>query len=164
MDEEVLKKEVAAESFTRMLYDMKRMMDQPPIDVGDGWRKVYLPPHPAFATTESYQKDCIELGFINLLIERRKPGQDDKALFPTGRWHLSISHNYPTPPGMDNKPGRMPTWDEIKQARYKFLPPDVNMAIMFPPESMYYNRHSTCLHLFEIPVNLAIDLRQRGGI
>lgn len=58
----------------------------------------------------------------------------------------------------------MPTWDEIKEARYKFLPLDVNMAIMFPPVSMYYNRHATCLHLLEVPVSLAIDLRQRGGI
>lgn len=164
MDEELRKKEAKAEELARMLYDIKHVMDQPPIDVGDGWRKLFLPPHPAFAQVSSFQKDCIDLGFLNLMVERRKPGQDDPTLFPTGRWHLSISHNFPTAPGMENRPGRMPTWDEIKQVRYKFLPPDVNMAIMFPPESMYYNRHPTCLHLLEIPVGLALDLRQRGGI
>jgi len=162
-------------------------MPIPPEDVGDGWRKLFFPVPPGTQASSllsgsrrhddsrckacpdatvsgSYQKDCIDLGFLNLIIERRRPGQDDKTLFPTGRWHLSISHNYPTPPGMENRPGRLPTWDEIKQARYKFLPADVNMAIMFPPESMYYNRHPTCLHLLEIPVSLAIDLHQRGGI
>jgi hypothetical protein len=164
MDEETLRKEALAAAFAKKLYAMKEMMNVPPIDVGDGWRKLYLPPVPAFANASSYQKDCIDLGFLNLIIERRTLGQDDATLFPTGRWHLSISHNYPTAPGKENQPGRYPTWDEIKQARYKFLPGDVNMAIMFPPESMYYNRHSTCLHLLEVPVGLAIDLRQRGGI
>jgi hypothetical protein len=62
-------------------------------------------------------------------------------------WHLSISHKY-----------RIPTWDEMKDARYKFLPDDVNMAIMMPPRRMYVNVHATTMHLWEIPVEFAEEL------
>lgn len=92
------------------------------------------------------------------------PGLPREAV---GRWHLSISHNIDTindDPRSMNTPGRYPTWEEIKQARYKFLPGDVNMAIMFPPESLYYNFHTTCLHLIEIPLALALDPEQKGGL
>lgn len=70
-------------------------------------------------------------------------------------WHLSISH------GLDSQlmnrriPGRIPTWDEIKEARYKFIPNDVNMAIMFPPKEHYINVHKTTIHLWEIPLAMA---------
>jgi hypothetical protein len=138
----------------------------PPVNVGDGWQEIGLPPLPQFARTKLYQKGPAT-GFLNCMVELRIK-QDDPILFPDGRYHLSISHNVPRLvqlPGMsENRPGRFPTWDEIKEARYKFVPKDLNMAIMFPPEEMYYNLHETCLHLLQVPVDLALDPRKRGGI
>ena len=55
------------------------------------------------------------------------------------RWHLSISH-----------PTRYPKWDEIKEARYKFLPDEVTMAQILPPRGEYVNVHPNCFHLHEI--------------
>ncbi len=134
----------------------------PPTDAGHGWLEVQLPKHPMFANSRSYQKH-LPPGFLICMVERRF--DDDKTMFPDGRWHLSLSHNMMVrAPGAPNTPGRFPTWDEIKEARYKFTPPDVNMALMFPPVDLYYNRHETCLHLLEIPSNLALDPKTRGGI
>lgn len=58
------------------------------------------------------------------------------------RWHLSISH-----------PTRLPTYDEVKQARYDFLPDDVYMAMIFPPKSEFVNVHPFCLHLWEVSIS-----------
>ena len=55
-------------------------------------------------------------------------------------WHLSISH-----------PDRYPTWDEIHEARYKFVPNEVTMAMILPPKEEYVNMHKNCFHLYEIP-------------
>jgi len=54
-------------------------------------------------------------------------------------WHMSISHR-----------SRLPTYDEIKGARYKLLPDDVYMAQIFPPEKEFVNVHPYCLHLWEV--------------
>lgn len=66
---------------------------------------------------------------------------------PTGpgnelRWHLSISH-----------PKRYPHWDEIKDARYRFIPDQVTMAMLLPPEAEYVNMHKNCFHLHEFVGN-----------
>jgi hypothetical protein len=55
------------------------------------------------------------------------------------RWHLSISH-----------PSRYPTWDEIKQARYKLIPNEVTMAMILPPAEQFVSLHPNCFHLHEI--------------
>lgn len=60
-------------------------------------------------------------------------------------WHLSISHI-----GPDLNPGRIPVWDEIKEARYKFCPDGVDMAMILPPKAEYVNVHPTTMHLHEI--------------
>lgn len=56
-----------------------------------------------------------------------------------GRWHMSISH-----------PERLPTWDEIKEAREIALPPNVFFCLPFPPKEFWINIHDYCLHLWEI--------------
>jgi hypothetical protein len=56
-----------------------------------------------------------------------------------GKWHMSISH-----------PGRYPTWDEIKEARYRFVPNEVTMGMILPPREQYVNLHPNCFHLHEI--------------
>ena len=40
-----------------------------------------------------------------------------------GKWHLSIS-----------KQRSLPTYNELKEARYKYLPNEVYMAQIFPPK------------------------------
>jgi len=69
------------------------------------------------------------LGECNVLV-----GRSEQA-----GWHISISHL-----------SRYPTWDEIKYARYKLLPPGITMAIYLPPEEQYVDMHPNCFHLFEI--------------
>lgn len=54
-------------------------------------------------------------------------------------YHLSISHA-----------NRLPTYEELKEARYKFLPDDLYMAQIFPPKKDFVNLHQFCLHLYEI--------------
>lgn len=65
---------------------------------------------------------------------------------PGGRvgWHLSISHR------TKDGPGRYPTWDEIVEARYRFMPGGINVAMMLPPREQYVNLHETCFHLWEV--------------
>jgi hypothetical protein len=64
------------------------------------------------------------------------------------RWHLSVSHRTNTHPP---QPGRYPSWDEIRDARYRFMPGDITVAQLLPPEDDYVNAHSTTFHLWEIP-------------
>lgn len=61
------------------------------------------------------------------------------------RWHLSISHR-----------NRYPTWDEIKEARYRFIPDQVTMAMLLPPEDEYVNVHNNTFHLHEFIGNEVI--------
>jgi len=56
-----------------------------------------------------------------------------------GFWHLSISHA-----------SRYPTFDEIRDARYKYVPDEVTMAMLYPPKAEYVNLHNNCFHLWEI--------------
>jgi hypothetical protein len=60
-----------------------------------------------------------------------------------GKYHLSISTEK-----------EIPTYEELKQARYQFIPDDAFMAQIFPPKSDFVNAHPYCLHLFEVePMN-----------
>ncbi len=56
-----------------------------------------------------------------------------------GKWHLSIS-----------TPRAQPSYAEIKEDRYKFLPNDIYMAQIFPPKEEFVNLHPYCHHLFEL--------------
>lgn len=60
-------------------------------------------------------------------------------------WHLSISF-------IDNrgKLSRYPRWDEIADARYRFCPDDVTMAMILPPPEQYVAAHDTTFHLHEL--------------
>ena len=59
-------------------------------------------------------------------------------LEPDG-WHLSIAHVR-----------RYPTWDEIKEARYRLLPSEKTYVMVFPPPEEYVNQHPNCFHLWEL--------------
>jgi hypothetical protein len=73
---------------------------------------------------------------------------EETAGLPAPRWHLSISHRTSTHPP---KPGRYPTWDEIKDARYRFMPGDIYVAQILPPADEYVSVMDTCFHLWQIP-------------
>lgn len=55
-----------------------------------------------------------------------------------GLWHLTISRK-----------DRLPTYDEMKTARYQFLPDVPYMVQIFPPKKDFVNVHQFCLHLWE---------------
>ncbi len=55
-----------------------------------------------------------------------------------GLYHLSISRK-----------DRLPSYDELKSARYQFLPDVPYMVQIFPPEEDFVNLHDFCLHLWE---------------
>lgn len=127
-------------------------------DAGDGWTECVKPPIPGH-NIRFFGKE-VEDGALLAVVELRI-GRDDPVVFPNGRWHLSISHNKKIKSSTGgNIPGRMPSWDDLKEARYKFLPDNANFATMFPPKEIYYNLHPTCLHLLEIPVELALKKNQ----
>lgn len=160
-DEEFRRKEASAFlSVMKAFGNRSRTLD--PRDVGDGWKLIKLPDEPQFKFAMSWQKDVRD-GWLSCMLERRRPGRDNIKVFPSGRWHLSLAHNSPIRAGI-NIAGRIPTWEELREARYKFVPDETNMVIMFPPKRMYYNRHQTCIHLLEVPTSLALDPRQAGGL
>lgn len=53
-------------------------------------------------------------------------------------WHMSISHSE-----------RYPTWDEVSEARYRFVPDEVTMVMHLPPRGEYVNIHPNCFQLHE---------------
>jgi len=56
-----------------------------------------------------------------------------------GRWHMSIAH-----------PSRLPTLEEMKEARKRTVPPEVFLCQPFPPRKYWFSLHDYCLHLWEI--------------
>jgi hypothetical protein len=56
-----------------------------------------------------------------------------------GKWHLSISCK-----------DCQPSYKEIKEARYKYLPNDIYVAQIFPPQEEFVNVHTYCHHLWQI--------------
>lgn len=58
--------------------------------------------------------------------------------------HVSISHSTPF-----GKPGRYPTWDEQKEAVWRFAP-GKEMVHYLPPEGeLYVNAHAATFHWWE---------------
>lgn len=55
-----------------------------------------------------------------------------------GLWHMSISRK-----------DRLPTYDELKSARYEFFPDVLYMIQIFPPVEEFVNLHVFTLHLWE---------------
>lgn len=94
-----------------------------------------------YPDTEAWQRDLAD-GHLSVFVGREPAGDNAELL-----WHLSISHRRNKPPF---PPGRYPRWDEIVEARYRFCPDEVTMAIMLPPKAEYLNLHPTTFHLWEV--------------
>jgi len=94
-----------------------------------------------FPGTRAWQRDLAD-GHLLVLVGREASPEFDRPM-----WHLSISHrtNEARP-----QPGRYPDWDEITEARYRFIPGDARVAMLLPPRAEWVNVHSTCFHLWEI--------------
>ena len=95
------------------------------------WRKVT----PVLGI-ECWQKDLPD-GHLTVLLNKED-----------GKLHLSISHRRDSKSGP--VPGRNPRWEEIKDARYRFCPDEVTMAMLLPPKEEYVNFHPTTFHLWEL--------------
>jgi len=63
-----------------------------------------------------------------------------------GLYHLSISHR-----DHRNHLTRYPSWDEITDARSRFLPPERWFAMYLPPDGDYVANHPTTFQLWECP-------------
>ena len=110
---------------------------------GGGWHQVNAVPIGVEPGTKAYQKDVAD-GHLTAFVSP-----------PYGKngWHISISHRTRTLSPTTGKPmpGRLVTWDELKEARYRFTPNKVTMALILPPKEEYVNIHPTTMHLWEIP-------------
>jgi len=51
---------------------------------------------------------------------------------------------------IDCDPNCLPTYDELKRARYEFLPDGSYAAQIFPSQKEFVNFHPFTLHLYEI--------------
>lgn len=55
-------------------------------------------------------------------------------------WHLSVSRT-----------GAYPTWDEVADARYRFVPDRLTMVMHLPPRAQWVDFHESTFHLWELP-------------
>lgn len=99
-----------------------------------GWTPVSLPPIALIMTGAQAWEKQVEDGTLRILRSK-----DD------GMWHASISFR----PDEDYDT-RYPTWDEIKEMRYGFLPDKAQVVMALPPKDEFVNIHETTFHLWEI--------------
>jgi hypothetical protein len=59
-----------------------------------------------------------------------------------GAWHLSVS-----------RADGLPSYNEMKQVRYQFLPDNIYMAEIFPPKDEFVNLHPFVRHLWQIDID-----------
>jgi hypothetical protein len=90
-------------------------------------RPVAIPPDVAAMLEPGTQ--AFTMGACRILVSRQAIG-----------WHLSISRK-----------DRLPTWEEVRDARYALVPDEALMALLLPPRSEYVNVHEFCLQLYEVP-------------
>jgi hypothetical protein len=116
-------------------------------DLGD-WVRLPRSEHDNFLAVATgalglrvYQRQVAD-GHLTVLTGAETAGRDE------ARWHLSISHRTNEHPP---KPGRYPTWDEIKDARYRFMPAHIYVAQLLPPADEFVSVHDTTFHLWEVP-------------
>jgi len=94
---------------------------------------VEVPPPSELAYTNGHELEpgcrAFRMGQCYILVGRS----------PKAGWHLSIS-----------TPSRLPSWEEVKEARYRLLPDNVTMAMLLPPTAQYVDLHPRCLHLWQV--------------
>ncbi|WP_323985914.1 DUF7694 domain-containing protein [Microbacterium plantarum] len=63
-----------------------------------------------------------------------------------GRLHVSVSHS-----------SRLPSWDELADARYRFMPDRMTVGQLLPPRAEWVDHHPRTLHLWELPEASDVD-------
>ena len=58
-------------------------------------------------------------------------------------WHLSIVVRHSIV---------LPSYKEMKEARYKYIPDDIYMAEVFPPKAEFVNLHPYTRHLWQVDI------------
>lgn len=82
--------------------------------------------------------------------KRTDPGPLVKATYPgTRAWQSEVRDGHLTVL-VGREPGRYPEWDEIVEARYRFIPDEARIAMLLPPRAEWVNVHPTTFHLWEI--------------
>jgi len=125
------------------------------------WKRIPLP-RPVLDAAASagepgmrgYQRQVADGHLTVFVAQAVWPGWDGP------QWHLSISHRTSTHPP---RPGRYPEWDEITDARYRFVPDGVTMAMLLPPRAEYVNAHDTCFQLWQVPGEAVPRKRTAGN-
>jgi hypothetical protein len=97
-----------------------RWVERSPLDWGGGISRRFSAP--------------VEDGDLVVIVGREPIGLNRSI-----EWHLSISHS-----------SRYPTWDEIADARERWLPDEITFGMILPPRAEYVNVHPTTFHLHEI--------------
>lgn len=124
-----------------MVNDMKTTKKNSP-----DWHECKPVKMPYGATMRVFQA-MVDGGHLNVLVGREP--------MPEGhQWHLSISFRSNSVLNGRGGPmpgNRLPTWEEISEARYRFCPDETYMAMILPPKSEYVNLHPTTMHLHEVP-------------
>lgn len=109
-----------------------------------GWQEKHVPGQMAAqleAGVRLFQKDAGDGGHLTVFVGRTA----------SDGWHLSISHRRNLVDALgQHPPMRNPTWEEIRDARYLFIPSDINVAMFLPPPGEYVNVHQTTFHLWEV--------------
>lgn len=92
-----------------------------------GLREIALPPE--LRPLLEPGSRAYRMGRCQIIVSRQRAG-----------WHLSVA-----------RPDRLPSWEEVRDARYALVPDEATMALLLPPRSEYVNAHEFCLQLYEIP-------------
>lgn len=109
-----------------------------------GWHRIPTPEHLALACPNArvWQRE-VEDGHLSVIrtVERDSP-------YLPWRTHLSISHRLSDG---TRAPGRYPTWDEQKEAVWRFAPGKEMASYLLPEGSEdYVNVHPTTFHWWEV--------------
>jgi len=82
-----------------------------------------------------YERRATDAAGLRVIVGREPLGPGGAM-----EWHLSMSAE-----------GRYPTWDELAEARERFLPDPITFGMVLPPRDQYVNLHQTTFHLYELP-------------
>lgn len=109
-------------------------MKRKPLDLHvTPWRRFGTMALPEGVQAETHRR-AVRDGRLTVIVAQEPQG-----------WHLSISFK---PDVRDRL--RYPTWDEIAEARYRFCPDGITMAMLLPPMETYVAVHDTTFHLHEV--------------
>jgi hypothetical protein len=100
-------------------------------------REVPIPA--ALALTLEPGTRAFRFGGCRVLLSKQRAG-----------WHLSISRS-----------DRLPSWEEVRDARYALIPDDATMVMLLPPRREYVNVHEFCFQLYEIPASYIEEEQDR---